>query len=82
MKASAFLEQPQDEGHDGHDHKYEEEDLGNTYGTRRDATEAEDGSDECDNQKNNCVMQHFHLPVSSRVSADRVAENFSAWDLL
>ena len=82
MKASAFFQQTQDEGHDGHDDKYEEENLGDTYCTCRDATEAEDGSDECDNQKNNCVMQHFHLPVSSRVSADRVAENFSAWDLL
>ncbi len=54
------------EGDDGHDHKDEEQDLGDADGAGSNATKAEDCGDQSDHQKNDCVVQHDHLPKMRR----------------
>ena len=50
-KASTPFEQADHEGDDGHDHKDEEQDLGDADGTGSNATKAEDCGDQSDHQK-------------------------------
>jgi hypothetical protein len=50
---------------DGANQKYDEQDLRDTCGTRRDAAEAKHGSDECNDEKHNGVVKHG-IPFDER----------------
>eukprot|EP01034_Spumella_vulgaris_P032159 gene32159-39716_t len=63
---SAPLEQAEHERHHGHDHKHKEQNLCDAHSTRGNAAKAKNCGHQRDHQKNNCVMQHHHLPKSAR----------------
>jgi len=53
-----FFDKPEKERYHGKHYKHKEQDFGNADGSRRDAAEAEQRGDQCNDQKNDCVVKH------------------------
>ena len=58
---SALFHQTHDKSHKGHDEEDDTKNLGDADGTSSDAAKAEQGGDQCDDQKDNGVVQHVYL---------------------
>ena len=59
--SSPLFDQTDDKSHDGHDGKKDEKNLRDFHGTCCNSAKAENGSNQCDNQKDNRIMQHAEL---------------------
>jgi len=77
-ETSPLSEQAQDKGHDRHDHENEEQNFGDAHGTGSNSAKAEEGRNQRDNEKYNCVMQHFHLLRGGRCAGGLLGAMTSA----
>jgi len=60
-RPSVLSQEADHKSNDRHHGKDEEQDLGDLDSACRDAAETEHGSDQCDDEKNNGVVQHLKL---------------------
>jgi hypothetical protein len=66
VSVSTLLHQADHKGHHGHDDEYKEKDLCDFHSTSGNASKPEDGGDQCDDEKDNCVVQHTFISLRVR----------------
>jgi hypothetical protein len=69
---SSLFDQTENKADNGHDRKNKEKNFCNLNGTRSNTAEAEHGSNQCDDQKNNRIVKHHNLPDEDEPEVNRI----------